>query len=280
MPLRELTPADLPAALALTQAQHWSHRMTDWALHLRFGRGLGVRDERDDALIGTALWWDWDAALATIGLVVVRPDQQGRGTGRRLMQALLAETGERPVGLVATAAGRKLYEDCGFVATGGIVQCQGELQGAKGSVPHGNLRLRAARRDDLPALRALDSQAVGAPRTRLIEAVFDAGLPGRIAERGGRVVGFALQRPAGHGITVGPLIAADEPTAIAIAAATLDDAQGIVRLDIPATALGLLDYVASRGLVPVDRVTAMLRGRPPMSGGPMQRFALVSQAFG
>lgn len=278
--LRELTPADLPAALALTRAQRWSHQLHDWALHLRLGRGFGIQDA-DGRLLGTALWWDWDGRLATLGLVVVDPACQGRGIGRRLMQAILAETGTRPVGLVATAAGERLYVDLGFVRTGGILQCQGEVRAAATSpaLPTG-LRLRLALASDRPALLALDAAAAGAPRTALIDAVLEAGRPALLALRGEQPVGFALQRPAGSGITVGPLVADDEATAIALVAQTLDSIEGLVRLDVPATAGALVDYLGSRGLAAVDRVTAMLRGQAPPTHGTAQRFGLVSQAFG
>lgn len=281
--LGELTPADLPAALALTQAQNWSHQMHDWALHLRLGRGFGARDD-DGSLLGTAIWWDWGGRLATLGLVVVRPDCQGRGIGRRLMQAILAETGARPVGLVATNAGLKLYQDCGFVPTGGILQCQGEVRG-HAVPPRAGLRLRAARPADCGTLLALDATAVGAGRAPLLEAILEGGLPALVAERDARTVGFALLRRAGRGVTVGPLVATDEATAIALADAALDQVEGLARLDVPSVSTALAARLETRGLAIVDRVTAMLRGTAPEAAGPApdgapRRFGLASQAFG
>lgn len=252
--------------------------MHDWALHLRLGRGFGARDG-DGSLLGTAIWWDWDGKLATLGLVVVRPDCQGRGIGRMLMRAILAETGERTVGLVATNAGLKLYQDCGFVVSGGIVQCQGTVAGSAASPPKGVL-VREAGLGDRTALYALDAAAVGARRPALLDAVLDAGLPALLAERGGRLVGGALLRPAGRGTTVGPLIADSEDVARALADAALDRIGGFARLDVPASAERLVAHLESRGLPVVDRVTAMLRGAPPPAGDKTRRFGLVSQAFG
>jgi GNAT superfamily N-acetyltransferase len=276
--LRALTPADLPAALALSRAQHWSHQMQDWALHLRLGRGLGACDA-DGSLLGTTIWWDWDGRLATIGLVVVRPDCQGRGIGRRLMQAILAETEPRPVGLVATDAGLRLYRECGFAASGGILQCQGVVRGSRVVPPEG-LSLRPVTVGDRPSLLALDSAALGASRVPLVEAVLETARPALLAERNGCPVGFALQRPAGGGVTIGPLVAADEEVAIALADAALEHVEGVARLDVSADATGLVDRLGSRGLGVVDRVTAMMRGTAPPVRGSVRRFGLVSQAFG
>ncbi len=105
--LRPLPTTDLPVALALTDAQHWSHRIPDWPLHLALGRGFGAC-EVDGTLVGTALWWDYGGDCATVGLVVVRPDCQGRGIGRQLLQAVLAAAGDRRVGLVAALERRGL----------------------------------------------------------------------------------------------------------------------------------------------------------------------------
>lgn len=288
--LRPLDAADLPAALALTQALHWSHQMHDWQLHLAMGQGLAACDA-DGTLLGTTLWWDHGGHRATLGLVVVRPDCQGRGIGRQLLQAILAATGARPVGLVATAAGLRLYADCGFVPTGGILQCQGAVRAAT-ATPGGSrpdaatdaadaaTSLRRYAPSDRAAVLALDTAAFGAPRTALLDAVLATGRPAHLALRAGRVVGFALQRPAGRGTTVGPLVATDETTAIALARQALDTIDGLARLDIPAAAEALAAALAARGLAIVDRVTQMMRGAPPAADPATRLYGLVSQAFG
>lgn len=283
--LRPLVAADLPAALALTQALRWSHQLHDWQLHLALGRGLAAC-ESDGTLLGTTLWWDHGGHRATLGLVVVRPDCQGRGIGRALLQGTLAETGARPVSLVATDAGLRLYEQCGFVRTGTILQCQGDVRpaanaGAPGTARAGApLRLRPLEPADHAAVATLDAAAFGAPRDALLEAVMARGSSALVAERNGTRVGFALQRPAGRGITVGPLVAADEEDAIAIASRSLDSIDGLARLDIPASAEALAATLAARGLAVVDRVTAMVRGTPPAPDPAARLYGLVSQAFG
>ncbi len=288
--LRPLVAADLPAALALTQSQRWSHQMHDWQLHFDLGQGLGACDT-DGTLLGAALWWAQGERCATIGLVVVRPDCQGRGIGRQLMGAVLARTGERPVGLIATAAGLRLYEECGFVRLGEILQCQGAVQPAHPmstsparpttpATPTAEARIRAFDPTDRRALFALDAAAFGAQRDALLDAVLGAGQPAWVAERERRLVGFALQRPAGHGVTVGPMVAPDEATAIALATQALATIEGPARFDIPATAGMLAAALAARGLPVVDRVTRMVRGEWPAVDPGARLYGLASQALG
>ena len=63
---------------------------------------------------------------ATINMVIVDAAMRGRGLGRKMMEEALAKAGERTCCLVATQEGLPLYEKLGFVATGEIVQHQGE----------------------------------------------------------------------------------------------------------------------------------------------------------
>jgi hypothetical protein len=225
--------------------------------------------------------------------VVVRQDAQGRGLGRLLIQAAIRDAGARTLGLVATSAGLNLYQSLGFAEIGAIEQWQGTVSSA--ALPAGitlpeGITLRDLADADLPAARALDAAALGAPRDALLDAVWQSAHRGIAAVQGEQLRGFALLRASGHGTTVGPLIATDETLAAGIAAqaiatATNAQADGIVRFDIHASASVLARQLERDGLRCVDRVTQMRRGAPlpadSSTGNPRaQRFGLVSQAFG
>jgi GNAT superfamily N-acetyltransferase len=275
---RRLEAADLPAALVLTQLQKWSHRLDDWELHFRLGRGWAI-DDGNGTLLGTTLWWAYGEAFGTVGLVVVHPDAQGRGLGRRLMDAAIADAGPRTLRLAATEAGLELYRRCGFVEGYTIVQRQGPVSAAPAPALPPGVRLRAFEPGDLVAATALDAGAVGAPRDALIAEVARIATGGVVAEREGRLAGFALQRSSGRGTSLGPLVAEDESLAIALAAHLASRHTGFLRLDVPATATTLAAWLDASGLQAVDRVTVMTRGPAPRPTGTARTFGLVSQAF-
>lgn len=244
--------------------------------------------------------------------MVVRQDSQGRGLGRLLMQAAVQDAGARTLSLVATTAGLKLYQSLGFDEIGGIEQWQGSVAPSAqpgrtalpaSPAPQTGVALREFTDADLPAARALDAAALGAARDALLDAVWHGARRGVAAVQGGQLRGFALLRAAGHGTTVGPLIATDEALAASVAAqaialavttatttASAASAGGneIVRFDIPAAAALLARQLEQAGLRCVDRVTLMRRGEAlastPLSRHPLmdapQRYGLVSQAFG
>lgn len=77
---RAMIRADLPAAHRLSAQLNWPHRLEDWALLHRLCKGFAACE--GERLIGTAFACP-QGAFATIGLVVVSPDYQGQGVGRR-----------------------------------------------------------------------------------------------------------------------------------------------------------------------------------------------------
>jgi GNAT superfamily N-acetyltransferase len=267
---------DLPAGLKLTQAQRWSHRLEDWELHFRLGRGWVVVDAHDQP-IGTALWWAYGRDFGTVGLVVVDAQHQGKGFGRKLVDAVLSDAGSRTMQLVATSAGLKLYEQCGFRERGGVSQHQGMPKPIEATHPPG-IVFRAASREDLVALIEWDEAAFGANRHEVIDAVFAAG-QGVIAEQAGRMTGFALMRASGRGSLIGPVVAGDEALAIALISRQMQSSPGFTRIDTPWNATQLATWLEEAGLARVDQVKTLIRGDAPPERTDAQSFALVSQAL-
>ena len=255
--LRALAESDLPAAQALSAAAGWPHRVEDWRFVHRLGSGL-VMEERG-GLIGTAMAWRYGTDAAALGMVVVAPERQGRGLGRRLLAATLEGLGPRRVLLHATGAGMPLYRSFGFHARGAVRQHQGPATSAGLAAPQPGGRIRPVGRDDAPVLSALDTEATGLERGPVIAALLDVS-EGVVLERAGEAVGFALLRRFGRGHVVGPVAAPDAEGAKALIAHWLRSRRGqFLRIDAPEDA-GLGDWLAGLGLAEVDNAVSMLRG--------------------
>ena len=277
MIIRPMQPGDLPAGLKLSQAAQWSHRLEDWQFHYRLGRGWVASDDANP-MLGTATWWSYGEHHGSIGLVLVDPSQQGKGIGRKLMDTIIDDAGSRSLQLVATQAGLKLYQQCGFREVGKIEQRQG-VTSSPVEPPSSNAGIRETTPADLETLRDLDAAAFGAPRQDLIQHLLTVG-SGFIATLGGRPTGFVIKRQAGRGTLIGPVVADTESLAIALVAKALNSSTGFVRIDIPSRAEQLAHWLDSVGLVKVDTVTAMRRGEAPEANEGARTYALVSQAFG
>lgn len=269
--LRPMRADDIPAAHGLSQAVSWPHRPDDWGMVLALGHGISVEDAAG-TVVGTALWWPFEDAAGTMGMIIVSPALQGRGIGKRLMTALLDAAGDRPLMLNATEAGAPLYEAYGFRKTGIVNQQQGQYPGSAEPT-----RTRAFRPEDRDAVLALDAAAIGTPRPAVIDHLLAAG-DCVVLDGPDGPTGFAIRRAFGRGDVVGPVVAASESDANELVRAAARP--GFLRLDISGEATGLAAWLHGVGLDTVYPVTTMVRGNWPGAPSETRRFGLVSQALG
>ena len=275
--IERLEPEHLPQAHALSQAVGWPHRHEDWASVLKLGRGFAALSEGE--LLGTTIWWPFGEARATLGMVLVAPALQGRGLGRRLVQAALDDAGPRTVSLNATAAGLPLYEKLGFRRRGAVRQHQaaGALPAVAPAPP--GTRLRRLTASDRDAVVALDARAAGFGRAEMMAAVAELGQILGL-ERAGELTGFAVFRSFGRGCVIGPVAASEEDGAKALIAAWIAKHRSeFLRVDAPVSS-GLSPWLEARGLPQVGEVVTMVRGDPPATPDAPRLFALANQALG
>jgi ribosomal protein S18 acetylase RimI-like enzyme len=275
--LRPFRTSDLEAAQALSAELQWPHRLEDWRFAL--AHGTGVVAERDGGIVGTALRWLWGTDRATLGLVIVSPALQGHGIGRRLMTALLQDTGRRNVLLHATAEGQALYERLGFRSVGEIRQHQGIAARARWPALAEGERLRQPDLYDCDLLAALDVKAAGLPRASVVRRLLNDEQV-VVFDRNGQAVGFSVLRRFGRGHAIGPVVAPDMASARALIAHWCDLYVGkFLRIDVDAES-GLPEWLESLGLQRAGRATAMVRGKLPPRGTACGGWALVMQAMG
>jgi predicted N-acetyltransferase YhbS len=278
MGLRRLREDDLEAAAALSRAVGWPHRLEDWHFGWRLGEGLVA--QAAGRVVGTIMAWRFGAEHATLGHVIVAPEAQGQGHGRRLMMAMLDQLGATTsVKLHATAAGQPLYASLGFVPHGGGVwQHQGTASGV-GLVPLAEgERLRPAGRGDAALLRRLDMAATGLDRAALLWSLLEVA-EGVVLMRGEEPTGFGLLRRFGRGYVAGPVVAPDEAAARSLMAYWIGRHSGqFLRIDLVGDGK-LSSWLQESGLVPVEGVIPMWRGSAPPTAG-LHCFGLSSQALG
>ncbi len=275
---RPMQAGDVAAMHRLSQQMSWPHRLEDCAQLFALGAGSVAVDAAGDT-VGVGLRWSF-SDVGTIGLVLVAPDCQGRGIGRALMTALIAEAGSRALMLNATAEGLELYKKLGFVSTGLVRQHQSRFAEPPALPPVPAVAVRRAVPGDRAALCALDAAAFGADRSALIGRLLANG-EAWLVEHAGQPAGFAVLRPFGRGSIIGPIVAPDEDAAIALVAAAAKAAPiGVLRVDIDASAERLATWLTEAGLPAIDTVTIMLRGSWPETRQRPRRFGLALQAWG
>ncbi len=272
--LRQLEPAHLPHVTALTRAIGWPHRLEDMQFALALGQGFAVVEE--GRLIGAAMWWPYGERHAMVGTVIVSPEQQGRGIGRRLMQAIIKANGDRSLLLNATEAGLPLYKALGFEAFDQIGQYQGVVP--DGAVTAEDPTIRPATPEDLPALISLDRSAAGLPRDALTTALTREGEVIVLEDQA--LIGFSIKRAFGRGSIIGPVVAPDATAARALIGYWLKRSSGaFIRIDLTGEH-GLADWLTQIGFGYAGPAITMVRGEAPSTGNGATLFAVSSQAMG
>jgi len=259
--LREhaLGDAQLDGCLALSRAAGWNQNAADWKLMLEIGRGWGLT-LADGTLVASTLVLPY-RGFAWVSMVLVLPAHRRKGYASRLLRRALAdlEAGGLTPMLDATPAGRAVYLQEGFGDRWGFRRYQ--LQSAPRATRARATDVRPLNAGDWQPILALDAQAFGASREPLLRALA-ARLPqvALVAAREGAIRGYLLGRDGREARQLGPLVADEPETAIALLATALGRVTPPLYLDVADHAAPLVAWVKAQGCVEQRPFTRMAHG--------------------
>jgi GNAT superfamily N-acetyltransferase len=203
--IRPMLPADAdPAADAVIRGD-WGDRRGFFhfaAAHAECRPFVAI--DPDGAILGTGVA-TINGSVGWVGTIYVVPERRGEGIGRALTAAVVDALDDARCAtqvLVATDAGRRVYEKLGFaIQTRYRILESDALPAASDGV--GDLAIRPFGAADVPAAAALDRAATGEDRAHLIAAF--ATEPGSWAlAADGTLRAFLVRPPWGGGATIGP----------------------------------------------------------------------------
>jgi GNAT superfamily N-acetyltransferase len=269
---RPLLDADLPRAAALSELAGWNQTVADWRVFLADGQTRALDDGDPTCLAATAAVLPFGRDLAWISMVLVRPDRRRAGHATALMRwAVEALDGTASIALDATPAGREVYRRLGFEDVFGFTRWRLDAP-----LPAPPRAPRPVREEDWPRLLAADRAAFGADRVGLLRSVARR-LPDAawIAEDGS----FALGRDGVCAPQIGPVVARDPDTALALVAAAQRAIGRPVLLDLRDDAAELAAALQRAGAHALRPFTRMARGAAP-PGDPHRLVAMAGPEFG
>ena len=282
--LARLTEPDIDAGLALSDAAGWNQTSDDWALFIRHGRTIGLRDAAG-RWVATAAALPYGRDRGWISMVLVDAAWRHRGLASRLLDesvAHLRAEGIVPV-LDATPAGAAVYRRLGFVPGFEIDRWERPALAAGSATPATSPAVMTADLADLDTLLALDRAATGLDRRFLLSSFLSR--PGTQAWRADDGRGFVIARAGRRAVQIGPLVAGDVGQAaalldVAIADATARDASQAIFLDLPRAHRPLADRLERQGFArqrPFVRMALGASEAPRLGTG---MFVLAGPEFG
>jgi predicted N-acetyltransferase YhbS len=282
--IRPMTAADIPATSAAIVADDWGDRRAWFEFAVASPNAHPFVAESDGEIVASGVA-TINGAVAWIGTVWVQRDWRGRGLGKALTQAPIDAAdaaGCRTLVLVATEAGRPVYERLGFeVQTWYRTMEAPGLGGtnATAAMPAtaASARVRLWRPNDLDAMAALDRHATGEDRRHLLEAFASPDSTRVLDAADGRPVGFVVRAPWGGGATIAPRL--EDALAILHARRAAYPADRMVRAGI------MLDNDAGAAALEADgwreawRAPRLIRG-DPMTWQPTAIWGQFNHAVG
>ena len=259
--LAPLTVADAARGAALSQEIGWNQNLADWRYMLANGFGYG-RTDANGKLVGSAMALGY-GAFAWVCMVLVSPDRRRRGIATDLMNRVLVdlENAGTIAGLDATPDGREVYKHLGFEDIYRIERywapsvSPAEAPSAEGDiVPAGT--------DAITEIATFDSRAFGGDREALLASLMERR-PDRafVARTGDTLTGYALARDGRQATQIGPLVADDPNTAVALAARALAGLDGQAVIDCPSRHRTLIEWLGASGFAYQRPYIRMLRDR-------------------
>ncbi len=278
--LDPLHAGDAVRGAALSAEIGWNQNRADWTYMLSNGFGCG-RTAPDGKLVGSAMALGY-GAFAWVCMVLVSPDWRRRGIATDLMNRVLAALEENGVlaGLDATPAGREVYRHLGFEDVYGIGRYWAS-SATPADAPRTATAIRPAGADDMAAIAAYDSRVFGGDRSALLASLRERQA-GRafVAMKGGAPAGYVLARDGRQATQIGPLLAHDPDTAIALAARALAGLVGPAVIDCPDCHRRQIAWLEASGFAFQRPYIRMLRGRREPFDDRRAIFALAGPELG
>lgn len=238
----------IAGCVALSAAANWNQNEADWRLMLAMGRGWGLSLEA--TLVASTLVLPY-GKFAWISMVLVLPEHRRKGYATRLLRVAIAELQASrltPI-LDATPAGREVYRLEGFRDTWSFKRL---------ALPQGARAGNGQAGESIVWRKALelDREAFGGDREWLLRALQKRlpqcalGAPG----------GFVLGREGREASQIGPLIARDEASALALLQQALGKVAAPLYVDVVDHAPRMQEWLQARGFVFQRPFTRMVHG--------------------
>lgn len=277
-----LPPAAMADVLALVAEAGWNQTEADWQTFLAFG-SIHAAHTAEGRIVATAATLPY-GRFGWISMVLVTNAYRRRGLATRLMHRCIDElTAARCVPVLdATPAGRAVYRALGFVDTWSYQRwSHPDWRGGHLAPTPSGVAIEPITDAIWPAVCAYDASVFGADRSLLLERL-RSRLPKAAfaATRSGTVVGLVLGREGRIATQIGPLVAENEATALALLARGLEAQRGPIFIDVVDAKAGIIAWLREKGFASQRPLTRMLQRRHEAFDDGMRTFAVAGPEFG
>ena len=273
---------DIASAQKLVVEAGWNQLPADWEAFLALGKVLKVCDSLD-SIDATAATMAYTGGFGWISMVLVTKARQRQGLATALLTQCIADL--RSQGLVsvldATPAGREVYRRMGFVDGWAISRWHRGAVSPRLATPAESL-VRPMLPQDLPAVAALNAAAFDCARPALLDRLHSRSEPFAClaTDANGATCGFLLGRDGRNATQLGPVVAGDEQTAIALIDHALARNPGPIMIDVLDRHAHVGQALTARGFTIQRPFTRMTLDRDKPFGDDRLMMAIAGPELG
>jgi ribosomal protein S18 acetylase RimI-like enzyme len=269
--------ADLEFLIEITRSLGWTTTSSDIENFLSYEpKGCFVADLKGE-VVGSVTTTPY-THFGWIGMVLVKEELRRRGIGSALMWRAIDYLRKKRIAtarLEADPPGVPLYEQLSFVK-----ECNSERLYREGPTLPPVDGVRRATEADLRKIRALDMQAFGDDRTRVLARLLRCSEFALVSEEK-PAKGMLMARMTAHGALFGPFVAAEPQLAEHLLKAGLSRViDAPVFVGVPETHENALNLLRRYGFKQRATLSRMYLGSAPRSGDPLLEYGIGASATG
>ncbi len=261
----------------------WNQNVADWRFMLGAGRGFGCATP-DGTWQASALVLPLGQKLAWISMVLVTKAWRRSGLGTTLLKRCVEEvrSAGAVAGLDATEQGRPIYLPLGFRDLYPISRWHFDRVKDAGLSPPRDIAVRPITPGDLPRLALYDRPLTGMERPAILThlALRQPGRAWLADDSSGKILGFVLGREGRVATSLGPVVADNEVTALALIDKAAAAADGPFIIDVPQAHHAVRAWLEAQGAVTPRAYMRMTLGEAKRVDDPTRLFALAGPELG
>ncbi|MEH6476987.1 MAG: GNAT family N-acetyltransferase [Sneathiella sp.] len=282
--LRQLDADDADAFFGIVSDADWDFTKQTCHCLLASGTVFAAFDS-DGRMAATVAINTYDKSIAFIGAVITRKLSRGRGLATRLLDLAenRANQANVPTALISTPMGLPVYEGRGYKTQSSCVKFLRKHDPAVTlPVPSSGYQTQPLSTATLPEILQLDEELIGVDRSRVLNAMMNAGSTGVVLYDAEirKAVGYACVSARASMKIIGPVIAENEQIATALCADICSKNQDDIRIDCLSHQTGFIELLENIGFKKEGEAPLMTKGGPSGLFVNPSAYGIISQAFG
>ncbi|KIL74498.1 GNAT family N-acetyltransferase [Bacillus badius] len=281
LPITGLHERDIPGLIALSKSVGWDYHTEELKTILSSGVVMGHKNEKGEVVSSAAII-PYDTASASLGMVIVNDQYRGQGLGKKAVQSCIDQvSADTAIMLIATPEGQPLYEKLGFKEVGHVHKMIGRYSRCFNPSFRDSYQLDSLTGNEIDRIAAIDQSAFGEARKRfLVNRIEQSHEAAVLKDSAGQIVGYGLSVLGPVYLTLGPIVAPDDRSALDLVDQLARSHKGELRMDIPADNQTFIELLKGAGFEEVSKPPVMILHANSLPERNGHLYGIAAQIFG